>query len=144
MVFRGEYAFLSNFYPAQTSLKGKVFGCVEVAYQWAKACSGGQEAVAEAIWNGGTHSPASAKRLGKTLALTSTWAVWRVEIMTRLVTRKFAAHPDLCERLRALEGPIVEETTWHDTFWGVCVCSLHTGRGANTLGHILQDVRLSL
>lgn len=49
------------------------------------------------------------------------------------------------EELRTLlcntrECLLVEENTWHDTFWGKCICSEH-GYGYNTLGEILMLVR---
>ena len=39
-------------------------------------------------------------------------------------------------KLQLIEGEIVEENTWGDTFWGVC-----KGVGENHLGKLLMEIR---
>ena len=56
-----------------------------------------------------------------------------------LVILKFTQNPELLKRLKQIKGPISEENTWGDTFWGIC-----EGKGENNLGKILMEVRDSL
>ena len=56
--------------------------------------------------------------------------------MERLVREKFRQHPDLLQRLKALNGLIQEDNTWGDRYWGVC-----NGTGQNKLGKILMKIR---
>lgn len=56
--------------------------------------------------------------------------------MEELLRLKFA-DPDLRAKLQATAPGYLEETNnWNDTFWGVC-----RGRGRNTLGSLLMDIR---
>ena len=60
--------------------------------------------------------------------------------MRTVLRRKFRLEP-FRTRLLSWEGPIVEETTWHDRYWGICVCPKHGGSGENRLGRLLEEVR---
>ena len=56
--------------------------------------------------------------------------------MRMIVTAKFEQHPELMKQLKAISGPITEDNTWGDTFWGVC-----GEHGKNWLGRILMEIR---
>jgi ribA/ribD-fused uncharacterized protein len=129
--FKGEFEFLSNFFPVEIEMDGLLYPSVEHAYQAAKTLSpSDREAIRMA------KSAAVAKRLGKTLVLRPKWNDVRVKIMHSLLLKKFA-HEGLAKRLLATDGmEIVEGNTWGDTFWGVC-----NGVGDNTLGQLLELVR---
>jgi ribA/ribD-fused uncharacterized protein len=123
--FRGEYFFLSNFYPCEPC-------AVEYLYQAAKTNSPEwQRSILEA------GSAAQAKRLGRKAPLRNDWNKIRLQTMEDLVTQKFFANPDLAERLlQTGEEELVEVNWWGDTFWGVS-----SGVGENNLGKILMKVR---
>lgn len=133
--FRGEYAFLSNFHPAPVEFEGILYPTVEHAYQAAKTLNREER---QRIAN--LPTPGAAKRAGKQVQLRPDWEDVKIDVMTRLVRRKFTCYPDLAEKLLATgDLPIVEINTWKDTFWGVC-----EGVGQNHLGRILMAVRKEL
>ena len=132
MQFRGQYYFLSNMYPCSLTvdIENKIysFTCVEAAFQ-AHKCPG-RAAEFEGI-DGYT-----AKKLGRRVPLRPDWETVKDAVMLNIVSAKFMQNPDLFRRLRSIKGEIVEENTWHDTYWGVC-----NGKGENHLGKILMKVR---
>jgi hypothetical protein len=137
MRFRGSYEFLSNFYPSKITMRmpdGKqhTFLNAEAAFQAQK--SSDPDVIAEFENMRG----AQAKRRGRTVKIEDLkkWNAERVDIMTEIVRQKFEQNPELLQKLRSIEGPIVEDNEWNDTFWGVC-----NGKGENHLGKILMVVR---
>lgn len=138
MRFRNEYYFLSNMYPCDITLNVRgvnhTFSCVEAAFQANKETARINEF--EGI-NG-----FEAKKLGRKVDILADWgsaANWnrhRVGIMREILICKFTQHPDLLEKLIKIDGPIVEENTWNDVFWGVC-----NGKGENQLGKLLMEIR---
>lgn len=88
-------------------------------------------------------SPVTAKRLGRKVPLRDYWDEIKLTVMKTVLRRKFRLDP-FRSRLLTWEGPIVERTTWHDRYWGVCVCPKHMGEGENHLGQLLEEVRAEL
>jgi ribA/ribD-fused uncharacterized protein len=88
-------------------------------------------------------TPAQAKRLGRKVTLRPDWERIKGPIMKTLLRAKFAREP-FRSRLLGWDQPLVEYTTWHDTYWGVCTCARHGGRGENHLGRLLAEVRSEL
>lgn len=131
--FRGEWRFLSNFWPCHVKLDGKTYVSVEHAYQAAKTNNQQDRAmIAVAL------TPGKAKRLGRTVMARPDWPTVRVEVMKDLVLQKFQNHPYLEKKLLATaDEEIVEINEWGDRFWG----QSPMGSGANTLGKILMGVR---
>lgn len=132
--FRGDKAFLSNFYPAPVPVApgGPIVPTVEHAYVWNKTFSPQERALVEAC-----NTPGAVKKLGRGLTIRPDWDEVKVGIMTYLVRQKFFLHKDLEERLMATgDEELIEINEWGDTFWGMC-----NGRGENWLGKILMDVR---
>lgn len=134
-VFRDEWEFLSNFYPATVHLDGVAYPSVEHAFQAAKTL---ERAERERIRK--SSSPAKAKGRGRGVPLRKDWEQVKLAVMEALVREKFTAHPELGARLLATGSRrLVEGNTWGDTFWGVC-----RGSGKNHLGRILMRVREEL
>jgi hypothetical protein len=134
-LFRDEYAFLSNFYPATVEYEGLRYPTVENAYQAAKT---DDPKVRKQFVN---LTPLQAKRAGAQLPRKSNWFDISLQLMASLVLQKFQSHPDLkLALLDTGDAPLVEGNDWHDTFWGVCDCRKH-GYGDNHLGKILMKVR---
>ena len=72
------------------------------------------------------------------------WNAMREQVMTNLLRQKFAL-PEFRERLLATGNQeLVEKNTWHDMYWGACVCPKHKGEGQNRLGILLMQVREEL
>jgi len=129
--FKGEYAFLSNFFPAPTVYEGLLYQCSEGAYQAAKSMDL-IERIKFVSLNG-----AQSKKLGKLVKLREDWNERRIGIMCEIVLNKFEGNPNLREMLvNTGDATLIEGNYWHDVFWGVC-----DGTGANHLGIILMDVR---
>jgi predicted NAD-dependent protein-ADP-ribosyltransferase YbiA (DUF1768 family) len=134
--FRGEFAFLSNFYsspirPKIPPLVDLIYPSVEHAYQAAKTN------IPEEIMAIHDADVRTAKKLGKTCTLRPEWDDWfAIRIMSRLVRLKFQ-HPTLQEKLLLTDGfELIEGNWWNDKFWGVC-----DGVGENNLGQILMKTR---
>ncbi len=130
--FKGDYRFLSNFYPSPIHFHNVTWPTAEHAYQAMKSTKmEDREKVAKA------GSPGDAKRVGKTLTLRPDWDIVKREFMLDIVTRKFWTHKELRDKLLATgDAELVEGNYWNDTFWGVC-----RGKGENHLGKILMAVR---
>jgi ribA/ribD-fused uncharacterized protein len=139
--FRGDYFFLSNFFPAQVTLDGMNFPTVEHAYQAAKTLEPQER---ERIW--GASTPDLARKMGRKLDQRPDWQEVKVKTMEDLVWKKFNSRPDLLELLLATgDAELVEENSWHDNFWGNCLCSRCAATpGQNWLGRILMEVREKL
>ena len=123
--FRGQYSFLSNFYVTKD---GK---SVEHYYRAAKATN-----IKDYIQIINSHTPADAKKLGRTIKVRDDWDQIKLIVMEQLLIKKFSDQI-LAEKLIAtLDYELVEENNWGDTYWGVC-----NGIGYNNLGKILMKIR---
>ena len=132
--FRGDFRFLSNFWPAEIVVCGLTFPSTEHAYQALKSPH-------REIWHEvkSMRRAADAKRLGKEIEVRPNWHRLKVPTMRLLLRRKFTI-PDLRKALLLTNDHYLEETNhWGDTFWGVC-----NGIGENHLGHLLMQVRKEL
>ncbi len=130
MFFRNEYWFLSNMFPCEIHVNGLKFKCAEACFQSFKTTDLELRKKFQNL-NG-----FEAKKLGKKIKLRSDWNKIRLEVMFRVVLAKFHQHPELLTLLQNISDPIVEENSWHDTFWGKC-----NGIGENNLGVILMRIR---
>ena len=139
--FRGEHFFLSNFYPASTPYRGRMFTTSEHAYAAAKTAD--RDAI-EAIC--AAQDPAEAKQLGRTAPLVDDWNTRRFVVMDEILTAKFTHNLELADKLVATLGTeLVEGNDWHDQTWGSCSCVEHQHiPGANALGVVLMAVRMRL
>ena len=131
--FRGEYAFLSNFYPATVfGVDGWEYPSVEHAVQAAKT---DDENIRKAFQVCPTC--AEVKKAGRTIDLRPNWDDNKVKIMYELVYSKFDKNPRLRNKLLETGDADLEEGNSHgDKFWGTV-----NGEGQNYLGRILMMVR---
>lgn len=135
--FRGEYRFLSNFWPVDVPVvwwpTGKMFvtTTVEHAYQACKARDFEDfKRVLEAP------SPQRAKSLGRHVRMRPEWDYLKLGIMTKFLHWKFS-RPDLAAKLQATyPAQLIEGNWWGDRFWGV-----YKGVGENHLGKLLMSIR---
>lgn len=136
--FRGEYDFLSNFYPAEICWGIMDFPSVEHAYVFAKLGCSSKDIK--------KMSAGEAKKFGRDeFKRTSekhkrAWLHKRKDIMHTLINIKFSANnPDLRQKLLDTGSMYIQEGNWWgDKFWGV---DLKTGKGQNNLGKIIMRVR---
>ena len=132
-IFREEYEFLSNFYPARVFFDGVLYDNSEAAYQ-AQKCAEPQARLAF------TRLTADeAKRMGRKVDLRVDWEDVKISLMEGIVRAKYEQHPELAARLLETGNkPLFEGNYWHDLFWGV---DMKTGKGRNELGRILMALR---
>lgn len=133
--FKGEYFFLSNFYPVEILYKKQIFLCVEAAYQASKFTD--PKIQSNFLNKSGSDSKKLAKLHNKYIR--SDWDTRKVSVMEELLRIKFS-NTLLRTRLLDTEGEeLVEGNWWGDTFWGVC-----NGEGENHLGKLLMKIRKDL
>lgn len=138
--FRGDYWFLSNFYPSSIVLvmvfewaqEIMTFPTAEHAFQAFKA-----QNLRDAKMIAESRTPADAKRLGATVKMRNDWPSVRVPVMTGVLVSKFTQNEKLKQRLlNTGDAQLIEGNTWGDKFWGVC-----DGEGKNHLGIALMNIR---
>ena len=139
--FEGEHEFLSNFYPSKIIYDiddGHIIYAptVEHAFQAAKTINWLEE---PDILTAPT--PGKAKRLGRKCELRKDWEEVKDNIMRKFLCKKFAI-PELRQKLLDTgDAYLIEGTTWHDNYWGICTCDRCGGRGQNRLGQLLMEIR---
>ncbi len=69
------------------------------------------------------------------------WEDIKTDVMEYALRYRFASEPKMLEKLISTEGDIVEWTTWHDNYWGKCICPRCKGAGKNILGSIIMKLR---
>ncbi len=132
--FDGEFAFLSNFYPATINMDGMLFQSSEAAYQAQKCANPADK------FQFCNLSSRDAKKLGRKVQLRSDWEDIKDAVMARILGLKFRQHHDLGNLLVATgDAELIEGNHWRDTYWGVC-----DGVGKNRLGELLMQVRREL
>lgn len=136
--FRGEYAYLSNFFTTMVPYENAFYPSAEHAYQAAKTKD---LALRKMIRDCGKAS--EAKHLGKTLPLRPAWELIKFKVMKRIVKAKFATNYKLAVWLAWTEGrELVEGNDHGDRIWGSVWNALRAEwEGDNRLGKILVEVR---
>lgn len=138
--FAGEYAFLSNFEPCTIEIEGIKYPTLEHAFQAAKTHD---HATRQTI--AAKPTPGAAKRAGgkrgiiKGDLFRQDWEQTKVQVMRNLLSLKFDQEPFRSMLLATGDAELIEGNIWNDTFWGVC-----RGKGRNTLGMLLQEIRAEI
>lgn len=153
--FRGDYAFLSNFYPApfkattyfafgadeeRVELGELTFPTVE---HWMQATKARAENPQDFLLVLASSTPGHAKRAGRKILLRSDWEDVKEEVVLTGVRHKFLQNPILAQRLKETgNARLIEGNDWGDRTWGMVWDSiLLRWEGENLLGEILQQVR---
>lgn len=132
-LFRGENAFLSNFYPVKMEYEGLSYCNAEAAYQ-AQKCEDSRDRIQFSQLYGN-----QAKRLGRAVKVRPDWQQVKVGVMEQVVEAKFSQNPMLARwLLETADKPLFEGNHHGDFFWGV---DPKTGQGENHLGKILMQLR---
>lgn len=150
--FKGEYAFLSNFYPVNIVYDGYIWPSVEHFYQGYKTEN---LDLRERILRAPT--PAEAKRLGSYTTyqgepvIRENWHMLKQRYMKIGIDLKFDwnhQQPLVKKLIATYNKDIREGNTWHDNFWGSCICEKCTSArkvvGQNWLGYLLKERRKQL
>ena len=133
--FKGEYRFLSNFYPCEIRHEGIFYPSVENAYQALKTSDLKKRIDISKM------TAAEAKKAGRALQLDPEFEINKVAIMETLLRLKFKYYP-FWDWLRDTKGELIEGNTWHDNIWGACVCEKCVDKPKqNFLGRLLMKIR---
>lgn len=140
--FKNQYAFLSNFYQISITFEGIIYGSTEHAYQASKSFDNKYRKMIASIPG---NKPGLTKRFGSRVTLRSDWDKVKIDIMSKLLYKKFL-YPHLSNLLlQTQDEDIVEGNHWHDNFWGDCKCKKCKDiPGQNNLGKLLMDIRKEL
>ncbi|MDR2655685.1 MAG: NADAR family protein [Oscillospiraceae bacterium] len=138
--FRGNYEFLSNFYPCTISVDNLIFLSSEAAFQAFKCALAGEREQFQYL------DAVKAKKKGRQVLLKPDWEFVRLDVMSKIVRLKFEQNPQLREKLLATgSAELIEGNSWHDNFWGDCDCpKCQKITGQNHLGKILMKLRDSI
>lgn len=134
--FKGEYAFLCNFYKVYVPFvyNGVTYNTSEAAFQAAKYNGHNAEMVHKVF---AKCTPDESKKLGRAIKLRKDWEEVKDSIMFDVVKAKFDADPELKQKLLDTgDMELIEGNTWGDVYWGVC-----NGQGQNRLGITLMQLR---
>ena len=130
--FTGKYAFLSNFYPVE--ILG--YSTLEHAYQAMKTTNLEER---QSITN--CKTPGQAKRRGQHITLRNDWEDTKIFVMETLLQFKFSDPILKLQLFLTMDLTLVEGNTWHDNFWGSCICKKCGDKGENHLGQLLMKHR---
>lgn len=133
-----EISFLSNFFETKIKYKNRTFTNVEQAYQTCMC-----EKSLDTVKLLAADSRKKLKIVGRFIEHNPDWNdVKKTELMGKILKKKFNK-PNLKRMLLGTDNAeIIYINYWHDTFWGVCVCSTHKRTGRNILGKLLARTRL--
>lgn len=129
--FRGDFAFLSNFYGNTKS--------VEHSYQSGKA-----KTHEDAVYVLQSPTPGEAKRRGRAIKCRNDWESDKLDFMYNLLMNKFSAKYLKDKLLDTRNAILIEGNNWHDNEWGSCRCANCGDKGENLLGQLLMDIRRKL
>ena len=145
--FKGEWSFLSNFYPCEIQYDGLTYKSVEHFYVAMKFNN-------EQMINGKhytigdfremislTPSPGLVKKIGQKIIIRSDWDIRKLRFMNWGIREKFKKE-ELKDLLLSTDNLLlIESNFWHDNFYGSCYCEKCGNKGKNHLGKILMKVR---
>jgi ribA/ribD-fused uncharacterized protein len=135
--FKGEYDFLSNFYPTFVQFESLLYLNSEAAFQSAK------ERNIEDRLDYLMLTASESKKKGRKASLRSDWELVKDGIMEVIVRDKFTRNNELAEKLVTTgDAELIEGNWWHDNHFGSCSCSrCKYINKKNVLGSILMKVR---
>ncbi len=132
IAFRGRWTKLGNYSLGVVFYNGHAYQSVEHAYQAQKSLD---PAIQKMIRDQPT--PATAKKLARSVVLRPDWDDVKLTIMLDLLREKFSQEPERSILIATGAEDLVEGNWWHDRFWGQCP----VGNGENWLGRLLMKVR---
>lgn len=140
--FRGEHAFLSNFWVYPQMVRGEHYPTAEHAFQALKTDDPLERDRVRLA-----PTAKAAKAAGRRVTLRAGWAEGgSIEAMRETLATKFDRYSEPAALLLATgDRPLVEGNGWHDNFWGECTCPGCADRPKhNWLGRLLEERRAEL
>lgn len=133
-----KLSFLSNFYISKMRFKNHTYKSVEHLYQAVKCVNRHDKTK---IRHAAT--PKEAKILGRFVETRDEWndEVKKIDMMYGCLYLKFKKPKMMRKLLQTADVELTYINYWHDTFWGVCTCTIHKHTGRNLLGKLLMHVR---
>ena len=142
-VFAGTHSRLSNLYPVEFELEGRIWQSVEQYYQFNKALASQKLDIARQIRE--TSDPVEAMFIGKQVTPGQEWKDRGPEIMKTAMRKKF--HIPALKYTLVNSGITIGEGT-KNAFWGIGLsiqdndaCNPTAWTGQNIAGQCLMDVR---
>jgi len=135
--FRGQYAFLSNFYRSVFRDDVNTFTTVEQYFQYQKAKRFDDKVAMKKLLT--CEDAKIAKRIGRQIQnfIPSKWFEECIPIMETGLNLKFKQNPVLLQKLLDTGNTeLIEGNDWGDKFWGIS-----HGEGKNNLGKLLMKIR---
>jgi len=139
--YRGEFFFLSNFYPHMNPLIETFQGTsicyptAEHAYQASKSLR-----LASRLTVANAPTPGKSKVAGRSLALRLDWDKVHLDVMRHWVREKFAQEHLAQKLIETYPRKLVEANSHGDQYWGTD----EFGDGLNWLGELQMEFRLEL
>ena len=131
--FKGEYDFLSNWYPCHIVWEGLEYHSAETAFQASK-CKDEKE---RKVFAGCSTDKAVLK--GKDLIPYPGWEEAQISIMESILQAKFEQNPALMRKLAETGNRVLlNGNNKQETFWGI---DLYSWTGENHLGRIIMNIR---
>ena len=142
--FKGDYRFLSNFYLAQITYKGRTFKSTEHFYQACKTLDKKEQARILAA-----KTPGDARKIGNDPSQTTVREGWdeiKYRVMWIALNLKFTQNNGLRQKLLDTgDAYLIEQNYWHDCDFGSCTCQACSNRvKKNALGKLLMLLRNKL
>lgn len=138
--FKGEHAFLSNFYILTYPIhwRGINYKSSEHFFQAMKTLN-----FQERLNFAQLQTAGETKRLGKEIPLREDWNDVKDVVMRTALTLKFSTNDELAYQLLSTgDQTLVEGNHWHDNYWGNCTCQKCINKpGKNQLGLTLMYVK---
>lgn len=137
--FRGEYAFLSNYYNHRFYYDGYYFDTAEAAFAYDKVSYATENSKQLQTAVRTAYQPGTAKAIGRRAKIDlEQWELNKIAHMHDIIEAKFCGELGL-RLVNTGVSMLVEGNTWGDTFWGRC-----DGKGKNILGVLLMEERARL
>lgn len=143
LAFQSQFSPLSNLYLSPIKRNGIVFRSAEHDYQYVKAISTNELALARSILN--EPCPYEAMATGKKVPLTPEWQSIQLGVMEEILRLKAEQVPAFAKELRASSNHHIVENT-RSPFWGAGTyynapsIFTRTYPGRNNLGKLLEKV----
>lgn len=143
--FKGMRDVFSNYYPSKIMYNGKMFGCVEQAYQYCKAIESESYDTARTIMTI-DHGYVIATLASK-IRCKKHWLNTRVDVMRSILEAKAMQCDEYRDKLLSTSG-IIAESSVHDLFWSTGIAPEDfinkpdvQWPGANVMGALHAQVR---
>lgn len=101
--FTGEYKYMDNSYTAPINIGGRIFMCVESAYQAARICDGGMSFMFDSM------TGMEARRIGRNVTERPKWDDMKEDILYKLTLEKYKQNKIIRNKLLSTgDIPITE------------------------------------